>query len=119
MLTRVNTPPAQKSHPSPVPLRPTGRRWWRMVERPQRRRTGSSDGFTQQALEGFPAREVSPWLLTPDGPGLARLHNAWVLATDGYATQWITEHIDLPAEQVRVLVEAAHECLANRGRQPK
>jgi len=90
-----------------------------MVERPHPRRTESWDGFTQQALEGFPAREVSPWLLTPDGPGLARLHNAWVLATEGCATQWITDHIDLPAEHVRVLVEAVHECLANRCRQPK
>ncbi|MHA6757998.1 hypothetical protein [Streptacidiphilus sp. PAMC 29251] len=112
----MNTPPVNRSHTPPVPPRPTGRRWWRGAERPHSRSAGYSDGFTPQALDGFPAREVSPWLLTPDGPGLARLHNAWILATDGYPTQWITEHIDLPAEQVRVLVEAAHERLAHRAR---
>ncbi|MCQ8193952.1 hypothetical protein [Streptomyces rugosispiralis] len=63
--------------------------------------------FTSEVLRGFPMEAVRPLLLGPDAPSLNRLYMAWLFATQGHDCAWIARHLDLSAEVVRVLVDAA------------
>ncbi|MFF2809678.1 hypothetical protein ACFVT2_21400 [Streptomyces sp. NPDC058000] len=93
-----------------------GEVWHVLRRRDRRRRPTRGPGrsgeawFSAEALEGFPAGGVRPWLVGPDAPDPNRFYAAWVLATHGRDVRWIVQHLDLPEEAVRLLVEAAREC---------
>lgn len=65
------------------------------------------DWFTGPTFEGFPAEAVRPLLERPGSPSRSEVCTAWVLATHGHDAGWITDHLDLPPEVARVLVDAA------------
>ncbi|WP_414169302.1 hypothetical protein ACMATS_26465 [Streptoverticillium reticulum] len=65
------------------------------------------DWFTGPTFAGFPTEAVRPLLERPGSPSRSEVCTAWVLATHGHDADWIADHLDLPPEVARVLVDAA------------
>ncbi|MEW1653647.1 hypothetical protein [Streptomyces sp. NPDC093707] len=78
------------------------------VRHPAPPRAGPEGWFETEALEGFPLQELRPLLDAPDAPDLEQLHTAWILLDHGRDAAWVSHHLDLLPDCVRLLADAAH-----------
>ncbi|MFB7737298.1 hypothetical protein ACFC08_23515 [Streptomyces sp. NPDC056112] len=70
--------------------------------------------FTGQTLNDFPDEAVRARLKNRAAPSMDRVYTAWILAVHGADTAWLKQHLDLPAEPARPLVEAAAQARHRR-----
>ncbi|MFE7975547.1 hypothetical protein [Streptomyces shenzhenensis] len=63
--------------------------------------------FTSHTLDGFPDDAVRIALEASDEISVDRLYAAWILALHGVSAAWLTKNLDLPADAVRLIIDAA------------
>lgn len=63
--------------------------------------------FTPHTLDGFPDEAVRLARAASEEVSADRLYAAWILALHGADAAWLAKNLDLPADAVRLIVDAA------------